>query len=291
MHRQLVVLLLAAALSAPGLAASVTVAGQVDGDDGTALDLDGALPVTDNWIIGAGVGQGDSSLEGEKFSATSLRARTDLQLGNVFANAGVERWKDSGQLKATTVRAGLGWMAESGLAVSALVADRSLDLTYTATVLGTTREFDIGLDGTGFGGELAWFGAGWSVGARLLDYDYGRKVDRIRAIRASADTGRFPRLQRLVASVATRAAGAPDQELALLVMRQLGRFSLAGDWQQQRDAVTRDRLHSLGVTLGVELSQRLVLDAMAGCSTGGTAGTVPWAGLALTLRSAAAVPR
>jgi hypothetical protein len=290
MYRQLSILVLAAALSAPGLAASVTLAGLMDGDDGTAVDLDGSLPVTANWVIGAGIGQGDSRLEGEEFSATSLRARTDLQLGNVFAHAGAERWKDSGQLEATTLRAGLGWMAESGLAISALFADRSLDLTYTATVLGTTRQFDIGLDGTGSGGEIAWFGAGWSVGARFLDYDYGRNLDRIRAIRESADTGRFPRLQRLVASVATRAAGAPDREMALLVMRQFGRFNLAWDWQQQRDAVTRDRLDNIGVTLGVELSQRFVLDAIAGYTTGGTAGTVPWAGMALTLRSAAATP-
>lgn len=287
MCKQLSALFLAAALSTPGLAASLTIAGMVDGDDGTAVDLDGSLSVTDSWVIGAGVGQGDSSLEGEKFSATSLRARTDVQLGSVFANAGAERWKDSGQLRATTLRAGLGWMAESGLAVSALVADRSLDITYTATLLGTTREIGIGLDGTGVGGEVAWFGARWSVGARYLGYDYGRNVDRIRAIREAAGTGRFPRLQRLVASVATRAAGAPDREVALLVMRQFGRINLSGDWQEQRDAVTRERIHSLGATLGVELSRRFVLDTMAGYTKGGTAGTVPWAGIAFTLRTAA----
>lgn len=277
---------LAAVLVTPGYTASLTLSGLVDGDEGTAVDMDGSLPLAENWIIGAGAGRGDSSLEGEKFSATSLRASTDVQIGDVFANAGVERWKDSGQLRSTTWRAGLGWMSGSGFAATLLVVDRNLDITYTATVAGIPRELQASLDGTGFGGELGWFGTAWTLGARYVGYDYGRNVERIRAIREAAATGRFPRLQRLVTSVATRAAGAPDREMALYVDHRIGRFSIGADWQQQRDAATRDLINSAGITLGIGRESPLGVDLMAGYSSGGSAGTVPWGGVALTLRSA-----
>lgn len=269
----------------PGHAASLSLAGLVDGDGGTIADIDGSVSLTDNWIVGAGVGRGDSSVEGERFSGTSLRARTDVQRGAFFANADVERWKDSGQLRSTTLRGGLGWLGESGLAVTALVVDRNLDISYTATQAGNTRERRVSLDGTGIGAELGWFGLSWTAAVRHVEYDYGRNVGRIRAIRDAAATGRFPRLQQLIASITTRAAGAPDRETALYVDRRLGRFHVGADWQQQRDAVTRDVIDSAGITLGMEFAGCFSVDVMAGGSRDDVAGTVPWGGVALTLRS------
>src|SRR5688572_1806112 len=89
MRRQLSVFVLAAAMAGPGFGASLTLSGLVDGDDGKALDLDGSLPLTDAWLVGAGIGRSKSSLEGNEFTATSLRASTDVQIGSGFANAAV----------------------------------------------------------------------------------------------------------------------------------------------------------------------------------------------------------
>ncbi|MDQ2639590.1 MAG: hypothetical protein M3Y79_03275 [Pseudomonadota bacterium] len=285
MFRPLCATILAAVVSVPAGAATLSLAGLVDGDGGNILDVDGSIPLTENWIIGAGAGRGDSSVEGERFSGTSLRARADVQLGSLFANADVERWKDSGQLRATTWRAGLGWLGESGLAASLLVVDRRLDITYTVMQAESTRERQIRLEGNGFGAELGWFGESWTAGARYVDYDYGRNVARIRAARDAAATRRFPRLQQLIASIATRAAGAPDREMSLFVDRSMGRLHLGADWQQQRDAVTRDVIDSAGITLGMEFADRFSVDVMAGGSRDDAAGTVPWGGVALTLRS------
>jgi hypothetical protein len=286
MPTRLHVLLIGALFASPGLAASLTLAGLVDDENGHVLDLDARLPLTANWAMGAGAGKGESSLEGADFSATSLRLSTDLQFGGLFLSADAERWKDSGQLRTTTWRGEIGWMAESGLAISALLADRRLDITYTATILGQTREFAVDLDGTGFGGDLSFIGELWSAGARYMEYDYGRNVERVRAIRSAAETGRFPRLQRLIAAVGMRAAGAPDQEFAVILARQFARHYLSGDWQMQRDAITAEKTHSFGLTVGVELGEHFVLDTLVGLSHSDATGSVPWGGLALTLRTA-----
>lgn len=286
MRNRLHVLLLAAAIAPAGHCASLTLAGLIDGENGQVLDLDGRVDLTDRWAVGGGAGQGESSLEGEEFSASSLRLSTDLQFGGLFVSADAERWEDSGQLRSTTLRAEIGWLSASGIAISALVADRRLEIDYTATILDQTRELQVDLDGTGFGGDLSYLGEKWSAGLRFMDYDYNRTVARVRSILDAAETGRFPRLQALIASVATRAAGAPDRELAVIVSRQFARHYLSGDWQMQRDAVTGDETHTFGVTLGVELNERFVLDTLAGVSDSESTGSVPWGGLALTWRSA-----
>src|SRR5688500_3499038 len=126
-----------ALLATPGAAASLTFSALLD-EDGSALDLDGSLPLTDAWLVGVGAGRSDLAFDGEEFRASSLRASTDVQVGGLFANAAVERWRDSGQLESTTLRAGLGWMAPSGLTLSALAVDRGLDIEYTVTVDGET---------------------------------------------------------------------------------------------------------------------------------------------------------
>jgi hypothetical protein len=288
MRNPLPVLVLAL-LSTPVSAASLTFSALLD-EDGSALDLDGSLPLTDAWLVGAGAGRSDLSVDGEEFRASSVRASTDVQFGGMFANAAAERWRDSGQLEATTLRAGLGWMAPSGLTLSVLAVDRGLDIEYTATVDGETRQRTFELDGNGLGAEVAWLDPDWSIGMRYVEYDYGRNVDRLRAILESAETERFPRLQRLITSVATRAASAPDREIALLVARRFGRSQLSGDWQLQREAVTGEYFNSVGITLGLELGTRWMLDTMAGFNRGDSSSSTAWGGLALTLRSPAASP-
>lgn len=281
----LCVTLLAVAFTPSAGAASLTLSGLVDGEDGQVLDLDARLPVTGNWTVGGGVGHGESSLGTEKFSASSLRLSTDLQFGGLFVSADAERWRDSDQLRSTTLRGEVGWLSESGIVISALVADRHIDIDYTAIVLGQARDLQVDLDGTGFGGDLSYLGEKWSLGVRYMAYDYGGYVARVRNIRDAAETGRFPRLQRLIESVATRAAGAPDREMAVIVARQFGRHALSGDWQMQRDAVTGEETHSLGVTFGIELGERFVLDTLAGVSDSDRTGSVAWGGIALTLRT------
>lgn len=198
-------------LSAPCAASSLSLAVLLDGEEGRSLDVGGRLDLTQNWSVGAGAGRSELDLDGADFSATSLRASTDVQFGALFAGASVDRWKDSDQLRATTLRGELGWMSESGLVVAGLVTDRSLQIHYSAIVLGEPRAFDVNFQGTGLGGEVAWFGPAWSASVRYLDYSYGRNVARVRAVLQSASTQRFPRVQRLAESVATRAAGAPDR--------------------------------------------------------------------------------
>jgi hypothetical protein len=279
-------LLLSAMGSVPVHAASLTIAGLVDGADGQSLNVTGRTSVTDAWLVSASAGHGESTLDGDRFSGNSVGASTDVQLGDFFANATFNRWKDSGQLTATTWRGALGWMSASGLSLSALVADRGLDVTYSATVLGQMRQRKVSFDGTGFGAESAWFGEQWTASASFLDYDYGHSVQRVRNILDASDTIRFPRIAQLVGSMATRAASAADQELGLSIGRQFARSSLSGDWQMQRDALTGEKSHSLGLTLGLEWGRRVGLDASAGFTGGNGSGTEPWGGLALTLRTA-----
>lgn len=287
MRRHLPGLLLAALASVPAGASSLTIAGLADGEEGRSLDLSGRLSVTDAWMIGAGVGHGESSLDGDKFSGNSLRASSDVQFGAFFAGAAFERWKDSGQLLSTTWRGEFGWMSDAGLSLSALVADRSLDVTYTATVLGQARQRNIAFDGTGLGAEVAWLGEQWTASVRYLDYDYGQSVQRVRNVLDSSSTLRFPRIAQLIGSMATRAASAADQEISASIGRQFAHSSLSGDWQMQRDALTGEKSHSLGLTLGLKFGARAGLDTTVGFTDGGSSGTQPWGGLALTLHTAA----
>lgn len=274
-------------LCAPAGAASVTLAGLADSEHGLSYGLDARFSPADSWSLGAGVGRSESSVSGADFAGTSLRLSTDLNLGHFFANAAAQRWKDSGQFKSTTLLGELGWMAESGLSVSALLDDRSMTVDYTMTVQGQPRDAHIDFDGQGFGADISWFGDDWNLGARFIDYSYGRSVDRVRAAIDSANTGRFPRPQLLLDSIVTRAAGAPDRQFAATLGRQFSRSSLQGDWTMERDALTHARIDSLSLTLGYELGAKLRLDTTAGFSDGGAGGTTAFGGLALTLRNQA----
>jgi hypothetical protein len=279
------VIIVTAIMAGPAGAASLTMTGLIDGDQGRSVDLHGSLPINESWSIGAGVGHGESSFEADDFSGTSLRASTDVQLGAFFVAASGERWTDSGQLRATTLRGELGWMSAAGLAFSALLADRNLDVTYAATLRGQVRERDISLDGTGLGASVAWFGDEWTASLRYVDYDYGQSVQRVRAVLDGADTVRFPRLSQLLGSMATRAASAADREVGIALARQFTHASVGADLQVERDALTAENTHSLGVTLGLAFNKRIALDTTVGVTDGGASTTEPWASVALTLRT------
>jgi hypothetical protein len=239
-------------------AASVTLGVLADNEDGTSYDIDAQFAPTDNWYVGAGVGRSESSLTGADFSGTSLRLATD-------------------------VLAQIGWLADNGFSFGALLDDRRMTVQYTATILGQTQEREIDFEGTGFGADISWFGESWNLGVRYLGYSYGRSVDRVRAVLDSASTDRFPRLQLLMDSVVTRAAGAPDRQFTATLGRQVGRSSLQGDFGLQRDALTGTKVKSLSLTHGHSPGEHVHIDTTLGFSDGGVDGTVAFAGLALTL--------
>ncbi len=285
MRNSLIAMAALAVFATPAEAVSVTLAGLIDQQDGRSYDLDGRAALTDSWSVGAGIGRNESIVNGADFAGTSLRLSTDLAVGGFSASASLQRWNDAGQVRSTAVLGQLGWSAENGLTASVLLDDRSLTLEYSATIAGQQRVRQVDFDGAGLGGELTWFGDRWNLGLRYIDYSYGRSMDRVRAALNAPDTGRFPRLQLLIESVATRAVGAPDRQFSATLGRQFARASLQGDWNLQRDALSGDEINSYSLTHGYEFSDRLQIDTTLGVSAGGFAGTVAFAGLALTLRN------
>jgi hypothetical protein len=285
MQKILVALAVAIGAALPAHGASLTLGSLVDGDGGTSFDIDGRFSPVENWSIGAGGGRSELALTGADFRGNSLRLSSDLQLGGFSVSVSAQDWKDSNQIKSTNVLGQFGWMADSGFSVSALVDDRNLTVHYTATVLGQARERSVDFDGTGFGADLSYFGEQWSLGARFIDYSYGQSVARARAVLESPTTTRYPRLQNLLASAVTRAAGAPDREISATVGRQFSRTSLQGDWSMQRDALTGTDINSLSMVLGYEVNKHFEIDTTVGFSDGGADGTVAFGGVALTLRN------
>jgi hypothetical protein len=267
---------------------SLTVSGLLDGEDGRSVALRGRYAPVEALTLGASFGHSRSRFDdsAEEFSGSTLGAAADLNLGAFFAGASADRWKDSGQLRSTTLRGELGWMSDAGVAVAGLVTSRAMRVTYTTTVLGVTRERQIDFKGTGFGADLSYYGEAWTAGVGFLSYDYGQNVERVRSVVEAGSTQRFPRLQQLIGSVATRAAGAPDRELSVSLGRQFAHWSLLASAQWQRDALTADKSRSAGLTLGLTPGRHFGVDLSAGASKGGETDTIGWVGLALTLRSA-----
>jgi hypothetical protein len=271
----------------PASAASFTAATMADTEDGLSYGVSASFAPASNWSIGAAVEQSESDIDGADFSGTAVRLSTDVRVGAFTAGASARRWKDSSQVKSTTVIAELGWMAENGLFVSALLDDRNMRVEYTTTVLGVPREARIDFNGTGYGADLSWFGTDWNIGARYLDYDYGRSVDRVRAALESSSTQRFPLVDTLLGSIVTRAAGAPDQQFMATVGRRFGNSSLQGDWVIQRDALTHNKVKSVSANWGFGISAGLWIDATAGFSDSQSTDSMAFGGLALTWRNQA----
>jgi len=287
MTRRISGLLLGALLVAPAWADSLTIGGLLDSEDGRSVDVSARYSPVQPLTLGVRVGHSEARLEqdSEKFSGNNIGASLGLDYDAFFADVSVDRWKDSGDLRSTVVHGELGWLNLDGLAIAALVAHRDMRVTYTTTTLTGTRERNIDFTGTGFGGDLTYYGKVWTAGVRFLGYDYGRSVDRVRAVLTDTETDRFPRLQDLVGSVATRAASTPDRELSFVLGRQFARASrtsLTADLQWQRDALTGNDTRSAGLTLSLTPRSHLGVDISGGASKTDGTGTVGYAGVWLT---------
>jgi hypothetical protein len=282
-----------AALCAAGIGAaqpaqaegSLTVSGLFDSDQGRSVDADVRWSPVPAWSMGAGAGKGESGVAEAGLSGTSLRASTDLYLGGFDAGVSLQRWKDSSDLRTRSLRAQVGWTFDAGLGLHALFDDRRLDIQYTRqTLLGQTRQAAVGFDGTGLGAELSYTGARYSAAAHFMDYGYGRSMARVRAVLAATDTTQFPRLQLLVASLVTRAAGAPDRQMGVTLGREFDRASVQGDWVMLRDALTGEVTHSLSLLHSYRITRHLEMDTTLGLSDGAAAGTMAFGGLAFRIR-------
>jgi hypothetical protein len=175
MIKRIAVLSLGFLLAGQAWGNSLTVSGLFDGEDGRSVSLLGSYAPLDNLTLGASMGHSQSKFQDsdEEFSGNDFGVSADVDFSAFFAHAAAQRWRDSGQLRSTSLHGELGWMSESGIAVAALVTRRDLQVTYTATVLGQTREREVDFKGTGFGADLSYFGTVWTAGLRFLDYDYG----------------------------------------------------------------------------------------------------------------------
>lgn len=287
MKKPIVALSLGLLLGGQAWGHSLTVSGLFDGDEGRSLSAIGRFAPLDNLSLSGSVGHSRSKFadSDEEFSGSSFGFSADVDFSAFFANASAQRWRDSGQLRSDTLHGELGWMSDAGIAIAALVTARDMQVTYTTTLLGQVRQREVDFQGTGFGADLSYFGTVWTAGVRFLDYDYGSNVQRVREVIDSSNTQRFPRLQQLISSMATRAAGAPDRELSVVVGRQFAKLALSADVQWQRDALTTDETRSAGLTLGFTPLKYLGVDISAGASKTDEADTIGWAGLALTLRT------
>ena len=264
---------------------SLTLSGLFDSDQGRSLDADARWAPLPAWTLGAGVGQGKSGLEGSDLSGTSLRASSDVYLGGFDAGVSMQRWKDSSDLKTSSVRGQAGWTFDSGVGIHALFDDRSLDITYTRQPLvGAARQSTVQFDGTGYGAELAFIGTRVNAAVHFIDYGYGRSMTRVRGVLAATDTTRFPRLQALVASMATRAAGAPDREIGVSLGREFSRSSVQGEWLLMRDALSGENTNSLSLIHSYRISKHLEMDTTLGLSDGAADGTLAFGGLAFRIR-------
>jgi hypothetical protein len=264
---------------------SLTLSGLFDSDQGRSLDVDARWAPMPAWSLGAGVGKGESGLAGANLSGTSLRASTDLYLGGFDAGVSMSRWKDSSDLKTRSVRAQAGWTFDSGVGVHALLDDRSLDILYTRQPqVGPARQATVRFDGTGYGGEISFSGTRFNASAHYLDYGYGRSMSRVRGVLTATDTTRFPRLQSLVASLVTRAAGAPDREIGVSLGREFSRSSLQGEWLLLRDALSGEQTNSLSLIHSYRLSAHLEMETTLGLSDGAADGTLAFGGLAFKIR-------
>jgi hypothetical protein len=288
MLRRMVCVALGTVMALPVWADSLTASVMADDDHGQSFDLHGRFAPLEALTLGASAGHSKSRLQGstEEFSATSYGVSVDVDAGPMFVTATADRWNDSGELRSTVLHGEVGWLSLTGLSVAALVTNRNMRVTYTSTALNQTRQRDIDFQGTGWGGDVSYFGMNWTTSARFLAYGYGHSVDRVRTVLESGNVDRFPRLQRLIGSVITRAAGAPDREASLTLGRQFDKSSVTADFQWTRDALTQEKTKSAGITLGLWPTARFGIDLSAGASNSNEAGTVAWAGLAFTLRRA-----
>jgi hypothetical protein len=265
-------------------AASLTIGGAIDSEEGSGYDLDAWVAAGEYLSFSAGVGHSDSSLAGAEYSGKSVRVGSDVMIHGANLGVGYSKWKDSKQLQSHSTLVSLGWLAKSGFNVGAVFDDRSLRIHYTVQVLAQTRNAQVSFDGKGRGGELGYFGDQWNLGLRYVSYSYGRTLGRVRNAFDSPNTTAFPRLESLFNSIVTRSASAPDRDVSLSLGRSLTRSSLHGQWLMQRDALTETDVHSLSVRHGYRFTPSVELGTTLGASFSGSDNTLTYGGLSLTLR-------
>ena len=287
MHRALLslALLVSCAASHAQSSASLTLSGYADSSNGSSYDADAYFSPSTHWSIGGGIGHSNSELSGAEFSGESLRFNTDVTLGSVNASAAVQRWRDSSQLTSDSTEGQLMWSASNGLGLAAIVDNRNLTVKYQVRALASqTRPLQVDFDGTGYGGELSYFGERWNSAIRGVFYSYGPSLARVRAAASAPTTTEFPRLSALVDSIITRGVNAPEHELSFTLGRTLTRSSLQMDWVLQRDALTLADSMSLSLRHGYRFTPYVELATTLGMSDGDTYDSVAFGGLALTLR-------
>jgi hypothetical protein len=268
-----------------GASASLTLSGLVDSEDGNGYGADVWFAPSEHWSMGAGIGHSESDLAGLEFSGRSLHLNTDVTVSSFTFGVAAQGWKDSNQLDSQSLQGQITWMSVSGFSIGAIIDDRTLKVHYQVRApLNQTRPARVDFDGTGYGADLAWFGQQWNAGVRYVDYSYGPSLTRVRAAINSPNTTGFPRVQALVDSIVTRAAGAPEREVSVTLGRTLRRTSLQGEWLMQRDALTRTDINSVSLRFGYRLNSHAELTTTLGLSEGGASDSVTFGGMALTLR-------
>jgi hypothetical protein len=264
--------------------ASLRLGGLLDSAGAHGLDVDVWWAPNDHWSMGAGAGSSTAGEDAGDLSGNSIRLSTDFSAGGWLLGLAGSQWEDSGDVKTRVAQAFVGFTAANGLTLGVLAEDRALDVGYVFRTLQGVREGTISLDGRGVGLELGWFGEASHVVVRHVDHEYGRSLDRLRAVVAAPDTERVPRLTALADSLVTRAASAPSRELTLDVGRELARSSLRGEWSWQEDALTGGNVHILSVQVEFRVRPRLSIEPTLGFAAGDEIESAGFGGLALTLR-------
>jgi hypothetical protein len=265
--------------------AALTLSGYVDSAHGSSYDVDAWFAPSTYWSIGGGVGHGDSDLSDVKFSGQSLRLNTDVTFRGFTAGVAAQRWKDSSQLTSDSTEGQLSWTALNGFGLAAIIDDRRLKVSYQVRPLaGQTGTRQVELSGTGYGGELGYYGERWHAAVRGVAYGYGPTLARVRAAASAPTTTQFPRLAALVDSLITRGVSAPEHEISLTLGRTLTRSSLQADWILQRDAVTQADSMSLSLRHSYRFTPHLELATTLGMADGDAFDSIAFGGLALTLR-------
>jgi hypothetical protein len=265
---------------------SLTIDAIADSDSGSGFDADFYFAPNEHWGIGAGAGKSDAQTGGTSFSGHTLRLNTDLTLGPVNISLGTQQWQDTTHLNSRSTLGQVSWMADNGLSLAALIDDRNLEIKYQRRLLQNQRlPAQVTIAGTGFGGDLGYFGANWSSGIRYMAYNYGSSLDRVRAIALLPTTTEFPVIQALANSVLSRAAGMPDSEITVHAGRTFKHSSLSGEWLWQRDAITQSDINTVALRHERKFTPHLELSTTLGFSRGGSQDTVGFGELALTIRN------
>jgi hypothetical protein len=259
------------------------LAAAVDDADGQSYDLDLRIRPTRRWSLSAGAGTLDSSDDPTNLSAETFRAGIDFQ-GQWFAfGLSHDRFADSGEFVARSsgLRAAL-ILGRTELALRA--QQRQFDLAYTVTNFGTRSGREISFDADGYGIDVSYFGAAWSVYGSATQYDYETRFDQFVQLSRSPGIDRLPRLAGLVSSLLTQAKGTLDWSASIGADRSFGRHGLVADLTVLQDAIDQSTSRSAQISYRFDVSPRVnVAASLAKTTSDGYADTTS-VGLTLGLR-------